>query len=83
MSRAVILVMGAFIAFNPITTSVVAGAIKMNEIQNRAVMEVQERAFQDVCIRYKDATKWERWTTPNFWELGWCEDYLDRMPAKV
>ncbi|WP_429819129.1 hypothetical protein [Ensifer sp. B1-9] len=65
--------------FALISTPIVAGMIATNDLQHRAVVEVQERIFVTACTSYKEATTWERWTTPVYWKFGWCEDYLHRM----
>lgn len=65
--------------FALISTPIVAGLIATNNLQHRAVVEVQERIFTTACRSYKAATTWERWTTPVYWESGWCDEYLDRM----
>lgn len=65
--------------FALISTPIVAGLIATNDLQHRAVVEVQERVFPTACRTYKGMTTWERWTTPLGWEASWCDEYLDRM----
>ncbi|MGH0214436.1 hypothetical protein NKY66_11030 [Sinorhizobium meliloti] len=65
--------------FALVSAPLVAGGIAMNDLQEKAVIEVNERIFATACIRYKDASTWERWTTPLGWKFGWCDEYLHRM----
>ncbi|MBY3151218.1 hypothetical protein HFO56_02230 [Rhizobium laguerreae] len=75
----VIAAAGALIAFNPIASGVVGGFVANSNLQARAVDEVNERNFQTACVVYKEASTWQRWTTPMGWSDSWCEDYLHRM----
>ncbi|RVH69233.1 hypothetical protein CN198_14335 [Sinorhizobium meliloti] len=65
--------------FALVATPFVAGGIAMNDLQERAVVEVRERIFPTACHTYKGLTTWERWTTPLGWQDGWCDEYLERM----
>lgn len=79
IAMALICLIAGFILFNPITTSVIGGLWAGSNLQDRALIEVQDRSFMTACAPYKEASTWERWTTPMFWSDGWCEKYLDRM----
>ncbi len=75
----VIGLVGALIAFNPLVSGVVGGLVATSDLHARASNEVNERIYSTACVRYKDASTWDRWTNPGYWKLGWCEDYIDRM----
>lgn len=36
------------------------------------VWEYHERSFASSCDTYRDMTTWERWSTPQGWDFGWC-----------
>lgn len=55
------------------------GIIANRDLHARAVAEANEHDFRDACVSYKEASTWQRWTTPMGWSDSWCEDYLHRM----
>jgi hypothetical protein len=71
--------LGALILFNPLISGVVGGLAANSSLQANAVDEVNEKVFRTACVVYKNASTWERWTTPMGWSDRWCEKYLDRM----
>ncbi|ANL12027.1 MULTISPECIES: hypothetical protein [unclassified Rhizobium] len=73
-SRAVVLGFFAIVA-----TPILAGGYFEHALQQKAVVEVQERNFARSCQTYKEMTTWERWSTPLGWRDSWCDDYLARM----
>ncbi|MGR9431372.1 hypothetical protein [Rhizobium leguminosarum] len=65
--------------FAIVSAPVLAGGYYMHELQQKAVVESQDRTFKTSCKTYKDMTTWERWSTPLGWRYSWCDDYLARM----
>lgn len=75
----VIGLIGALIVFNPLVSGVVGGMFATSDLRSKAEAEVNERIYKDTCVRYKEASVFDRWTSPTLWKMGWCQDYLDRM----
>ncbi|MGO7323467.1 hypothetical protein ACCS95_34550 [Rhizobium ruizarguesonis] len=65
--------------FALVATPILAGGYFTHDLQQRAVVEVQDRTFKTSCKTYRDMTTWERWSTPLGWQDSWCDDYLHRM----
>ncbi|NHT78928.1 hypothetical protein G8E10_24830 [Rhizobiaceae bacterium CRRU44] len=73
------LVFLGLLVFNPLTLGVVGGIVAGQSFQNKGRDAVRAQVYPTSCATYKEATKWERWTTYGHWQMGWCEEYLDRM----
>lgn len=39
----------------------------------------RDAVYKTVCPSYAAASTWDRWTTPYYWRISWCKDYLDRL----
>ncbi|MGH0214439.1 hypothetical protein NKY66_11045 [Sinorhizobium meliloti] len=73
------LIMLGFLIFNPITAGVAGGVMWSREYNASLGRAYAERNFREECPRYKAASTWERWTDNRVSNLGWCEDYLERI----
>jgi hypothetical protein len=67
------------LAINPIFTGWLGGAVTAAHIRDSGVSEVREKYFRVTCTDYFEASLIERWTTPDLFNSGWCEDYKDRL----
>lgn len=65
--------------FALVGTPILAGGYFEHQLQQKAVVEVQDRIFKTSCKTYKEMSTWERWSTPLGWQDSWCDDYLARM----
>nr|WP_250807702.1 hypothetical protein [Neorhizobium tomejilense] len=72
-------VLGVALICNPISLGVITGVVQTMNFQSEGRDAVREEVFMTSCLRYKDATTWERWTTYSHWKMGWCANYIDRM----
>mgnify|MGYP001495052549 CR=1 FL=1 len=86
MFRGAIALVAGITAFILIGVPFVEGYIrheaKMSEIRTipeHVIKADREAAYKTVCAEYAKATTWQRWTDSFYWDLGWCEDYLDRL----
>lgn len=52
---------------------------RVHSVPAEVVRENREATYQKLCPIYAKLTTWEKWTTPYYWDLDWCEDYLDRL----
>lgn len=73
------LIMLGLLAFNPITMGVVGGVQWRNDFNASLAKAYADRNFREECPRYKAASTWERWTDGRVSNLGWCDDYLERL----
>lgn len=69
----------AVVLLNPITTSVIGGAVWAWN-HNRSIGDsYSERNFAEVCPEYKAASTWDRWFNDRMTRISWCSDYIDRL----
>ena len=52
---------------------------RVNTVPENVIRADRESAFRTLCPYYAAASTWERWTNRYYWNIGWCEDYIDRL----
>lgn len=67
------------ILINPLFTGWVGGLVTSESMRSDGQSEVEEKYFRVICPRYFEASTFERWTTPDLYNSGWCENYKDRL----
>lgn len=67
------------IALNPFVTGWFGGYFANEKFQAQGVEQAHEKYFRTLCPDYFNASFIDRWTSPHFFDMGWCEDYKDRL----
>lgn len=74
-----LLILIGSVTLNPFVTGWIGGYLWNKDFQSRGLEEAQEKYFRTLCPDYLNASFIERWTSPTYFDLGWCNDYKDRL----
>lgn len=58
---------------------IVGFGIATSDMRGKDLKELRDKLYTTSCLEYKEASTFERWTTYDHWQMGWCADYVERM----
>ncbi|RVH69231.1 hypothetical protein CN198_14325 [Sinorhizobium meliloti] len=79
VALAALTVLVGALALNPIFTGWLGGYLWNEQLQSQGLQEAHERYFRTLCPAYFEASLVERWTSPFYFDMVWCEDYKHRL----
>lgn len=85
--RVIVILVGSGVMIATLGVPAVQSFLSHLEARNRVlsvpdnvIKAGEESVFRNVCPAYAEASTWERWTNGHYRKIGWCEDYLHRLP---